>query len=194
MDAIKLLETQHKEVKALLEKVVETSGQEGQKLLQEITKNLLAHMVIEQEIFYPAAAKADLPDIEEGYEEHFVAREMINRALQAKGDKPLFQARCKVLKELIEHHVKEEESELFATIKKSLGRDELEQLGAEMEPAFKQLKAMALPALARRADRVEVLSDTKKKNAVASRPRKPAAKRAAPATRGGAKKKARRAS
>ena len=172
MDAIALLEKQHKEVKALLGKVVETSGQEGAQLLQEITKNLLGHMIIEQEIFYPAAAKADLKEIDEGYEEHFIAREIINRAMQTKSDKNLFQARCKVLKELIEHHADEEEKEMFPTVKKALGQERLEALGAEMEPLFKSLEALPLPALARRAERTEVLADVKKPSGSAAH-RKP---------------------
>ena len=183
MNAIDLLKTHHKEVKEMLEKVVESSGNEGMKLLQEITQNLLAHMVIEQEIFYPAAAEAKLMAVDEGYEEHVVARVMMIRGMQSKGDKTLFQARCKVLKELIEHHVEEEEEEMFPSVQKALGEEKLDALGAKMEPRFEELKGMSLPALSRRAEEVEVLSEAKTGGST----RKPIATKRKPAAR--AKKK-----
>ncbi len=161
MDAIDLLKTQHKEVKDLLKKLVEVSGDEGMRLLESLSHTLLAHMIIEQEIFYPAAARAVPGPVDEGYEEHFAAREMISRAMRERRDQLLFHARCKVVKSLLEHHIEEEENVMFPRTKRVLGVEHLRTLGDQMASRFDELEREDLPALARRAENVELLSDAR---------------------------------
>lgn len=145
MNAIELLKQQHKKTKEALEKLSEgkqMSPAESKKAADE----LVAHMVIEEHIFYPRVRQLMKDMIEEGYEEHAVARFELARLLQAGGgdDK---KTRATVLKELIEHHVEEEEKELFPKVKKGVPEEELESLGAKMETVFDRAVQLGLERL-----------------------------------------------
>jgi hemerythrin-like domain-containing protein len=141
MDAIKLLKTDHKLVKELLAQLAETSERATKKratLLREIEVNLKAHTTIEEEIFYPAFKAAGRKDEAKMYyealEEHRAAEELVlPDLLQTDPSSVEFSGRAKVLKELIEHHVGEEEKDMFKDAKELLSREELAELGARME-------------------------------------------------------------
>ena len=139
MKATDLLKKQHDQVKKLFATLEKSDGRpERQRLLTEIARNLTAHMTIEQEIFYPACARRvdDKSIVAEAFEEHGVAALQLARTLDSKGADTTFQAKAKVLKELIEHHIEEEETELFKKARKAFDAAELEQLGAQMERLF----------------------------------------------------------
>jgi iron-sulfur cluster repair protein YtfE (RIC family) len=133
MNAIDLLKQQHKKTKAALEKASEgkLDARESKKAADE----LVAHMVIEEHIFYPRVRELMKDMVGESFEEHTVARFALARALTARGEDQI-KARFTVLKELIEHHVEEEEEEMFPKVKKGIPAEELEQLGARMEAMF----------------------------------------------------------
>lgn len=141
MDAIKLLKTDHKLVKDLLAQLEETSERATKKrtsLLREIQINLKAHTTIEEEIFYPAfkeaGRKAEAKMYFEALEEHRAAEDLVMPDLLETDPASVeFSGRAKVLKELIEHHANEEEKEMFKDAKELLSREELAQLGAQME-------------------------------------------------------------
>lgn len=141
MDAIQLLKADHKTVKALLTELTETTTRAVKKraeLLSQININLKAHNIIEEEIFYPAFKKAGEKEEAKMYyealEEHRAAGDLVlPDLLSTAPDTEQFSGRAKVLKELIEHHVKEEENEMFKDAKKLLSKDELNELGARME-------------------------------------------------------------
>jgi hemerythrin-like domain-containing protein len=155
MDAIALLKQDHKVVKALLEELTETTTRAVKKrgeLLREIHINLKAHTTIEEEIFYPAFKAKGKKEEEKMYyealEEHRAAEDLVLPDLM--GTDPSteqFSGRAKVLKELIEHHVEEEESEMFKDAKKLLSAAELKALGEQMDvrksELIAQLKAAA---------------------------------------------------
>lgn len=136
-DAIKLLVADHKEVKALFkdyEKLVkdEADGDDRQALAQKICLLLTVHATIEEEIFYPAARAAieDSALLDEAEVEHASAKDLIAQIEGMSPDEDLYDAKVKVLGEYIEHHVKEEETELFPEVKKS--DVDLAELGADM--------------------------------------------------------------
>lgn len=131
--ATNLLKKQHKKVKAALDEMSEAEKVDVKKLRQ-VADELVAHMVIEEHIFYPAVKSVDKDIVIESFEEHAVARFELQRALAAKGDDQ--QARVKVLKELIEHHVKEEEEELFPKVDKALSKAKNVALAKRMQKAF----------------------------------------------------------
>jgi hemerythrin superfamily protein len=138
MDAIALLKDQHREVE-LLFKQLESSKDNEQKqaLFEELADNLAAHSAIEEEIFYPAAyAKRTKELLQEAVEEHLAVKRLLSDLLGMTPDDESFDAKVTVLKEQVEHHVKEEEGELFKKVKKELSSDELEALGAQMEEQF----------------------------------------------------------
>lgn len=136
-DAVQLLTADHKEVKdmfAQYQKLVdaEKGDDEKEALARQICLMLTVHATIEEEIFYPAARDAlseeDLLD--EAEVEHASAKDLIAQIEAASPAEPLYDAKVKVLGEYIEHHVKEEEGELFPKVKKS--KVDLDALGEQL--------------------------------------------------------------
>lgn len=111
MDAIALLKADHRKVEdifAAFEKA--TSKARKQALAEQACLELKVHTVLEEEIFYPACRgriEGDLLD--EGYVEHDTAKLLINEIEAASADDEFYEAKVKVLSEVIEHHVEEEE-------------------------------------------------------------------------------------
>jgi hemerythrin-like domain-containing protein len=140
MKATDLLEKQHRKVEAIFRKL-EGGRVEPEPLLIELANNLAAHMAIEQEIFYPAVAKVDEDMVSEAYEEHSLAEVAIKRLLETDTEHEAFKARVIAAKELIQHHVEEEEQELFKKVRKALKDEQLEQLGKAMKSRFDEVYA-----------------------------------------------------
>jgi len=141
--AIELLKTQHEEVKALFKRIEKASTRAAKtKLFDELAANLAAHDAIEREIFYPACEKAmGMTDLlGEALVEHGVVEFSLYQADRARKDKD-FSFKCQVLSEIVEHHVKEEESDFFPKVQKALGKDKLQELGARMKARFEQAKS-----------------------------------------------------
>jgi iron-sulfur cluster repair protein YtfE (RIC family) len=124
-DALQLLRRDHAEVKELFERF-EKLGEDGPReeksdIAREACAKLTVHATVEEEIFYPAAR--EVPDAEallnEAEVEHGTAKELIAKIDGMDADDEMFDANFTVLSEYIEHHVKEEEGELFPKIQKS---------------------------------------------------------------------------
>lgn len=142
MNAIDLLKSDHQDVQRLLEKGEETTNRAVKTrmaLLQDIKEKLAAHEAVEEKIFYPAMLKKDKKRILEAYEEHHVVDNIMAELENTDLEDERWAAKFTVLKEMIEHHVQEEEKELFPEAKTMLGKEELEQLGAQMEKLKSQL-------------------------------------------------------
>jgi len=125
IDAIELLTQDHENVKALFEKY-EATGDKAfatkKKLATQICLELTRHATAEEEIFYPAvrAARGDNEDlVDEATVEHASAKELIAQILAMEPSDDLYDAKIKVLSEQIEHHVEEEEGEMFPKAKKA---------------------------------------------------------------------------
>jgi hemerythrin-like domain-containing protein len=147
MNAITLLEDDHKELKKLLEKgddTTERSVKTRAALLQEIAAKLTAHEKIEEDIFYPALKEhPKARDIVlEGYQEHHVVDLIMAELKTTREDDERWGAKFSVMKENIEHHIEEEEDDMFKTARSVFSRDELEALGDRME----QMKSEILTA------------------------------------------------
>src|SRR4030095_4431088 len=99
------------------------------KIARQICQELTIHTQIEEEIFYPAAHEwLKEPDlIDEATVEHATAKELIAQIKSMKGSEPLYDAKVKVLSAYIDHHVKEEETEIFPQARKA--KMNLEDLG-----------------------------------------------------------------
>ncbi len=138
MNAITLLEKHHKKAKAALKKL--SHGHDAA-VLDQVASELAAHMVIEETIFYPAVRNVKPDLVLESYEEHALAQTALKRLLATTPKDARFKARAKALLDLIEHHVEEEEEDLFPKVKKSLEAEELDKLGAKMSERFDALVA-----------------------------------------------------
>ena len=143
MDAIKLLEQQHREVEELFEQF-EKVGDKNDELLMElaarIADNLAAHATIEEKIFYPSVyVGPTMEKLQHAVEEHLSAKRVIADILDMDPTDAQFKAKVMVLQELIEHHVKEEEKDLFPKVKKLMTKEELEVIGEQMEVMFSEL-------------------------------------------------------
>jgi hypothetical protein len=145
-DPIVLLETDHRRFEALLkqgEATTERGVKSRTQLLESLTAELNVHELIEEKILYPALEPhAQAREIVlEGYQEHHVA-DLILKELDtlARSDET-WGAKFKVLKESIEHHIKEEEARMFRIARAVLSRDELNDLGMRMKSLRAELEA-----------------------------------------------------
>ncbi len=139
-DAIQLLRADHAAVQKLFKEFEKAKSNKKQELAATICNELTVHTTIEEEIFYPAARAAiDEEDLlDEATVEHASAKELIAQIEEGSPDDALWEAKVTVLGEYINHHVKEEQNELFPKVKKS-GID-LKALGAQLEARKGELK------------------------------------------------------
>jgi hemerythrin superfamily protein len=138
VDAIVLLKNDHKKVKALFRKL----KSHDLSVVPRICAELTVHSAIEERLFYPVARGCveDL-DVDEAYEEHRVVKRLISELESMTSDDEAFEAKAVVLMELVEHHVDEEEGELFPSVRAALGRKRLQELGVELEAMKSDLTA-----------------------------------------------------
>lgn len=144
MDAINYLEKQHREVEKLfagIEKTSTRAKKERKALLDEITDKLKIHTKLEEQIFYPRGRKVDKDLTLEARVEHDVVEDVLKMLAKTEPSDETFMAKITVLKELVEHHVKEEEDEYFPECRKSLGKDTMEELGEEIEALNERLES-----------------------------------------------------
>jgi len=146
-DAIALLKEDHKKVRGLLEQLEKSSSaSRREQLSAKIERELKIHTTIEEEIFYPAYKEAakkkdDRELFFEAKEEHHVVDLVLPEVRGTAPDAEEYEAKAKVLKELVLHHAKEEEKEMFPRAKKLMSKDELLELGAQLQARKKALGA-----------------------------------------------------
>lgn len=137
MDAIALLTEDHAKVKAMFEQyegLGDRAHATKQKLAIQICTELTKHAMAEEEIFYPAVREASKENedlVDEATVEHASAKDLIEQIMSMDSTDELFDAKVKVLSEQIEHHVEEEEGEMFPKARKA-GLD-LVALGEEIQ-------------------------------------------------------------
>ena len=125
-DATLLLARDHAEVNRLFKQYdklakAEASESDRQVLAEQICDMLTVHATIEEEIFYPAAREADIESdlLDEAEVEHASAKELIAQIRAMTPEEDLYDAKVRVLGEYIDHHVQEEENEMFPKCRKS---------------------------------------------------------------------------
>jgi len=141
MNAIDLLKDQHRKAEQLLGELENADDGDEDKvdaLVAELSDSLAGHMVIEERLFYPAVREADADLVLESFEEHAVARFALKRLQGLSPSDPRFKARVATLKELIGHHVEEEEEGLFPKAERVVTGDTMEELTQEMQELFEE--------------------------------------------------------
>jgi hemerythrin superfamily protein len=138
-DAITLLKADHAAVKKLFAQEEKATNHDDKKqnIFYQIKDALTVHATIEEEIFYPAVKKARSEhvkdEVREGYEEHKQIKALLAQIADITPADETWDMKVKVLKEDVEHHVKDEETEMFPDARKFLGEQRLMELGAELE-------------------------------------------------------------
>ncbi|SDT19784.1 hemerythrin domain-containing protein [Pseudomonas granadensis] len=141
MNAIDLLKADHKKVKDILSQLSESTERALKKraeLLAKLEMEVSIHTRLEEEILYPAFKEAGSKEEDvmyyEAKEEHRTVDSLVLPDLkETDPGTPEFAGRVKVVKELLEHHIEEEESEMFPKARQLLGKAKLDELGAQME-------------------------------------------------------------
>ncbi|MBV7551553.1 hemerythrin domain-containing protein [Pseudomonas sp. PDM28] len=141
MNAIDLLKADHQTVKTILAQLSESTDKAIKKrtdLLDKLEMEISIHTKLEEEILYPAFKAAGTKEQDvlyfEAKEEHRTVDSLVLPDLkQTDPGTPEFAGRVKVVKELLEHHIEEEETEMFPQAKKLLGKSRLDDLGEQME-------------------------------------------------------------
>lgn len=132
MDITTLLKEDHREVEELIAQLED--GADKQTFLK-LKSSLELHTQIEENIYYPALEGKDETDelVTDAYQEHDEVDELLEEMSGTDIESDEFQVLLKQLKDSIEHHVKEEENELFPKSEEVLGAEKLEKMGDEME-------------------------------------------------------------
>ena len=140
-----LLIKQHRDVKGIF-KQLEDGSSAAPALLKTLADHLAAHMAIEQEIYYPAVKELKEDLVLESYEEHSLAELGLKRLLATSPDDESFQAKVTACKELIEHHVEEEEDELFRAVDRKMSAEALREMAGTMKSRFDAVVAAGFAA------------------------------------------------
>ena len=135
MDPFKLLKTDHRNVAQLFNQLEAARGKAKLSVFDQIKTELELHTHIEEKIFYPALEKPEeTHDLTlEAYEEHATVKTLLKELSRARSADDEWEAQAKVLQENVEHHVEEEENELFPKAEGALSEEDLMDLGARMQ-------------------------------------------------------------
>ena len=145
-DGLQLLAADHRKVEELFGQFEKASGASAkQELVRQICTELKVHTMIEEEIYYPAIrGKVEEDALDEAYVEHDSAKLLVNELEAAAPDESFYDAKVKVLSELIEHHVKEEEKQRDNLFQQTRAAEiDLEALGAQLAERKAELMGLA---------------------------------------------------
>ncbi|HET6346021.1 MAG TPA: hemerythrin domain-containing protein [Myxococcota bacterium] len=147
MDALKLLQDDHEAVLSLFDayqKLGDGLSAHKTALARKICREIELHSEIEERVLYPELGKRrseELRDkVREGFEEHLSAKRIIGDLRQMNAQDPQFDAKVRVLNEELEHHIKEEEDEMFPEARDLMSEDQLEEIGDSMQALRESLE------------------------------------------------------
>lgn len=186
-DAIALLKEDHVKVRGLLtrlEATTERANGSRVELLAKIVQEIQMHSTLEEEIFYPAykeavSKKDDTRLYQEALEEHHLVDTVLMEIGASDPQSEVFSAKAKVLMELVEHHVGEEEKEMFPRARKAMSASELQRLGATMKERKGELESANEGWLPAAGKLFAAVAKQVSPGAMKSRPRTSAAARGA---------------
>ncbi len=144
MDIFDVITSDHEKVKKILEQMEQTSARAAKRretLLESLSTNFLAHAYAEEQFFYQILLdeSSDKEVAYQALEEHKAAKAVLTDLEEAPADDPRWSARLKVLKELVEHHIEEEETTVFDLARSLMDEDR----ATDIAHHFKELKKEA---------------------------------------------------
>jgi hemerythrin superfamily protein len=163
MDVTRILEADHRQVEDLFERIDKAEGQERMPLIDELATALAGHMQLEETVVYPKMEPVTGAEaVQEGETEHELARKGLTEMQDLAPDEPGFGAALEAVKAGIEHHVEEEEKDVFPKL-----RSEGAEVLAEMATPFMQKRLeLGLPmepaALAAASTKDELVDEATK--------------------------------
>ena len=151
MDIISLLKEDHREVDALfgrIESASERAVKMKQKLFDQIKAALTVHAAVEEKLLYPRMK--ELRPLRQGafdsIEEHRLVKQLLAELSEQNASSEVWNAKIKVLIDMVRHHVQEEETEYFKVLRTEVNRTELRQLGEEVQSFKENFTAPRAPA------------------------------------------------
>jgi hemerythrin superfamily protein len=125
----------------LFKRLDKAEGSEASKIWSELSEKLSMHETLEEKLFYPALKNSDTTEelVLEGYQEHHVMDLLIGEINKLKPSDEAFHPKATVLQENTEHHIEEEEGELFPKVRKIWDADKRAEVGKQMEAMKEQL-------------------------------------------------------
>lgn len=135
MNVFELLKQDHRKVEQLFSQLENARGQQRQALFEQLRDNLIAHAHAEEKAFYPRFRdeKQTHEKIEDGIQEHHEVEDMLHQMEGLSVDDPSWSEHCSKLKQAVQHHVQEEENEVFPKAMKLANSDEIKRMGSEVE-------------------------------------------------------------
>ena len=130
-NAVSMLKEDHQKVRALFQRFENADESEKEEIFNEIFRELEIHTRVEEEIFYPAMRKLESEMIAESLEEHNIVDFILGGMKKVKTGDESYEAKFTTLKENVEHHMEEEEGEMFPKAEQGLG-GQLAELGQKM--------------------------------------------------------------
>jgi hypothetical protein len=148
MNAFELLKQDHQKVAGIFEKLEQTTERAiktREEMFERLRSELDMHATLEDQIFYPVLKEAaETREITlEAIEEHKVVKQLLEELSSLPVEDEQWTAKLTVLKENVEHHVEEEEKEMFKSARQVLSKEQIEELGRMMEESRKQFAASA---------------------------------------------------
>jgi hemerythrin superfamily protein len=162
VDVTKMLEADHRQVEALFGQIERAEGAERQSLVDELATSLRAHMELEEAVVYPKLGPiTGQEEVQEAQTEHSIARKGLDQLMQLSPDEPGVGAALDALKGGIEHHVHDEEDEVFPKLRKD-GADTLAAMATPfMTKRFELGMPMDADALAEASTKDELAEEAR---------------------------------
>jgi hemerythrin superfamily protein len=162
MDPTRMLEADHREVEELFKQIAAAKGNTRNPLIEKLATSLKAHMELEETVVYPAMKPVTGAEtVQEGVTEHELARKTLAEMVALAPDEPGFGGAMEAVKAGIEHHVKEEENEVFPKLRRE-GKKELDAMAT---PFMKKRMELGMPmeadALAAASTKEELVEEAK---------------------------------
>lgn len=145
VDALDFIQLQHDAVRQLFTDFENAVESQAWAIADEITSNLNVHTTLEEVTFYPKMLALDDKEIkkliDDGIKEHGAVKDLIGKLQAMPADDPIFEEIVMLIRENVEHHMQEEENELFPKVRKLCDETWLHELGAELDSLDKRLRA-----------------------------------------------------
>jgi iron-sulfur cluster repair protein YtfE (RIC family) len=138
---VELLKADHAKVKQLFSQFESAKGAKKQEVFNQIFKELQVHTKVEEEIFYPAVKKIDKEGANEAFEEHNIVDFILGAMKKLSPSDEAYDAKFTTLKENVEHHIEEEEGEMFPEAQEKIPAAQMAELGTKMQERKDKLMA-----------------------------------------------------